>query len=150
MSTPFHTSRLVEFADTDMAGIVHFANYFRYIEAAEHQFYRSLGFSVHGRTGDRILSWPRLETHCKFLKPLRLDDLVETRMTIAEIRSKTISYKITMRKIEGEQATVVARASLVVICIERDLGGEMRSIPIPPEIRGKLEVAPKELLEKED
>ena len=29
MPTPFHTQRLVEFSDTDMAGIVHFANFYR-------------------------------------------------------------------------------------------------------------------------
>ena len=35
--------RRVEFAETDMAGQVHFSNFFRYMEAAEHAFFRSLG-----------------------------------------------------------------------------------------------------------
>ena len=35
MTNPFRTTRRVEFADTDMAGIVHFANFFRFMEAAE-------------------------------------------------------------------------------------------------------------------
>lgn len=39
----FQTSRRVEFCDTDMAGIVHFANFFRYMEAAEHELFRNLG-----------------------------------------------------------------------------------------------------------
>ena len=40
----FITHRRVEFSDTDMAGIVHFANFYRYMEQAEHDFFRSLGF----------------------------------------------------------------------------------------------------------
>ena len=40
------TSRRVEFCDTDMAGIVHFANFFRWMESAEVEFLRSLGLSV--------------------------------------------------------------------------------------------------------
>ena len=45
----FHFShqRRVEFSDTDMAGIVHFANYLRYVESAEHALWRHLGGSVH-------------------------------------------------------------------------------------------------------
>jgi YbgC/YbaW family acyl-CoA thioester hydrolase len=36
----------VEFTDTDMAGIVHFSSFFRYMEVTEHAFFRSLGFSI--------------------------------------------------------------------------------------------------------
>jgi YbgC/YbaW family acyl-CoA thioester hydrolase len=150
MAYEFKTTRRVEFSDTDMAGIVHFANFFRFIEAAEHEFYRSIGFSVHEHQGELIQSWPRLETRCTYLKPLRFDDLVETHLMIEEIRNKTISYKIVMRKVEDGQSTVVAKAGLVVICIERDPRGEMKSIPIPDDVRKKIEVAPKDLLEKED
>ena len=38
--------RTVEFSETDMAGIVHYSNFFRYMESAEHAFFRALGFSV--------------------------------------------------------------------------------------------------------
>ena len=34
MPSPFTTTRRVEFGDTDMAGIMHFANFFRFMEAA--------------------------------------------------------------------------------------------------------------------
>ena len=38
MGSAFVMRRRVEFIDTDMAGIVHFATYFRYMETAEHEF----------------------------------------------------------------------------------------------------------------
>ena len=56
MPYEFHSRQRVEFADTDMAGIVHFANFFRYMERAEHEFLRSLGLSVHAVDGDGLVS----------------------------------------------------------------------------------------------
>ena len=46
MPSEFTVRRRVEFSETDMAGIVHYSNFFRYMETVEHAFYRSLGFSV--------------------------------------------------------------------------------------------------------
>ena len=46
MPTPFRTTRRVDFVDTDMAGIVHFSNFFRYMESAEVEFLRARGLTV--------------------------------------------------------------------------------------------------------
>ena len=43
MAYEFKATRQVEFSETDMAGIMHFSNFFRFMETAEHGFYRSLG-----------------------------------------------------------------------------------------------------------
>ena len=53
--TRFHFCHRVEvaFADTDLAGIVHFANFLRYAENTEHAFLRSIGLSVHTTEGAR-------------------------------------------------------------------------------------------------
>ena len=40
MPYEFEMTRRVQFAETDMAGVMHFANYFRLIEEVEHAFYR--------------------------------------------------------------------------------------------------------------
>ena len=39
MANHFHFSKRVEFSETDMAGIVHFSNFFRYMEMAEHAYF---------------------------------------------------------------------------------------------------------------
>ena len=49
MAYEFRTKRRVEFADTDMAGIIHFTSLFRYMEETEHAFFRSLAWSIIGR-----------------------------------------------------------------------------------------------------
>ena len=38
MTDEFRTTRMVEFFETDMAGIMHFSTFFRYMESAEHAF----------------------------------------------------------------------------------------------------------------
>ena len=64
MPYEFKLVRRVEFSDTDMVGIVHYANLFRYMEAAEHGFFRSLGFSVVTRQVDPPVGWPRVHAEC--------------------------------------------------------------------------------------
>ena len=64
MPTSFRTSRLVEFSDTDMAGIMHFSAFFRYMEAAEHELLRNLGFSVYCEIDGVPISFPRVAASC--------------------------------------------------------------------------------------
>src|SRR5437868_6014643 len=56
----FRTTRRIEFGDTDMAGIVHFANFFRFMEAAECAFLRSRGLSVRMQWEGQAIGFPRL------------------------------------------------------------------------------------------
>ncbi|MGY8650976.1 MAG: acyl-CoA thioesterase, partial [Verrucomicrobiia bacterium] len=57
----FIITRRVEFSETDAAGIVHFANFYRYMEYAEHAFFRSLGRSIVDL--DLDIGWPRVHSH---------------------------------------------------------------------------------------
>jgi acyl-CoA thioester hydrolase len=67
MSFEYKAIRRVEFSETDMAGIVHFSNFFRYMETAEHGFYRSLGFSVILRNYDPPLGFPRVHAELSLI-----------------------------------------------------------------------------------
>jgi len=77
MAYEFKLQRRVEFSDTDMVGIVHYSNFFRYMEAAEHGFFRSLGISIVTRHVDPPLGWPRVHAECDYKQPLRFEDEVE-------------------------------------------------------------------------
>jgi acyl-CoA thioesterase FadM len=48
----------VQFSETDAAGIVHFSNFFRYFEDAEHALWREAGGSILDR--DSAIGWPRV------------------------------------------------------------------------------------------
>ena len=77
MPHEFKLTRRIEFADTDMAGIVHFANFFRMMEATEHAFFRSLGLTIHGHEAGTTTGWPRVSATCDYRAPLRFEEEVE-------------------------------------------------------------------------
>jgi YbgC/YbaW family acyl-CoA thioester hydrolase len=147
MPYEFSATRRVEFSDTDMAGIMHYSNFFRFMETAEHGFYRSLGFSVVMPETDPRLGWPRVHAECDYKRPLRFEDLVEIQLLVKERRTKSISYIFRFWKLDEEPKVEVARGLLTIVCVAHNPDGKMTSVPIPPEIAEKIEVAPSSLFE---
>jgi acyl-CoA thioester hydrolase len=142
----YSLTRQVEFHETDMAGIMHYSNFFRFMEAAEHAFFRSLGLSIH-TTFPEPLGWPRVHASCDFRHPLRFEDLVEIRLLVREKRPKSLAYQFVFRKLNDQPEREVARGTLVVACVKRDEAtGAMKGVPIPKEIADRIEAAPVELL----
>src|SRR5687767_1182354 len=146
MPYEFKAARRVEFSETDMAGIVHFSNFFRFMETAEHGFYRSLGFSVSNPSTHPRLGWPRVHAECDYRKPLRFEDLVEIHMLVAEKRMKAIQFQFRFTKLNNEPPIEVARGSVVIVCVQHAADGSITSVSIPPEIGSRIEVAPAEVL----
>jgi YbgC/YbaW family acyl-CoA thioester hydrolase len=137
--------REVEFSETDMAGIMHFSNFFRYMEAAEHGFFRTLGLSIH-TTSPEPLGWPRVHAACDFRFPLRFEDSVEIRLLVMEKKEKSITYSFIFRKLNETPPREVARGKVTVVCVRYDRSaGQMKGVPIPEAIAQKIDVAPPEL-----
>jgi len=138
--------RRVEFAETDLAGIMHFSNFFRFMEATEHAFYRSLGFSVHEfrpePAGPRI-GWPRVHAEADYRLPLAFEEEVEIELLVQEIRRKTIRYLFRFWKDPEGDRRLAATGIFVVVCVEfTGVGGRMGAVDIPPTIRDKIRPAP--------
>lgn len=146
MTSEFAITRRVEFSETDMAGIVHYSNFFRYMEAAEHAFIRSLGFSVAARPGDPAVGWPRVHASCDYHRPLRFEDEVEVRLRVVEKRSKALTYEFRFRRLNGPEPVEVARGRLTVVCVGHLPDGTMKATQIPPVIAERIAVAPPENL----
>jgi acyl-CoA thioester hydrolase len=145
MAHEFKIVRRVEFSETDMAGIVHYSNFFRYMESAEHAFFRSLGFSIVTRNVDPPVGWPRVRAECDFKAPLHFEDEVEVHLLVSEKRSKSLSFVFRLRKLNATPPVEVAHGAITVVCVTHK-DGKMAAATIPKEIADKIEVAPKELL----
>ena len=146
MAFEFKAVRRVEFSETDAAGIVHYSNFFRYMEVAEHGFFRSLGYSVIMHHFDPPVGWPRVHAECEYRQPLRFEDEVEIHLLVSEKKSKSLSYLFKFRKMNGPKPVEVARGSLTVVCVTKQADGKMAAAQIPKEFADKIEVAPAELL----
>ena len=135
MSAPFRVSRRVDFADTDMAGIIHFSNYFRYMEFAEVAFLRSRGLSVAMAWGEEHLGFPRVSATCDFLRPIRFEDVVDINVCVERVGSKSVTYSFEFT----HEGTPVARGRVTAVCCRVRPGAhEIESIEIPQEIRDRL------------
>lgn len=132
----FRLKRRVQFYETDAAGIVHFSNYFRYMEEAEHALWRSAGLSI-SVPGSEI-GWPRVNVSFEYARPLRFQDEFEAHIRIVEIAEKKIRYKCSIL-IDGAS---IATGTMTIVCVARRPNEPMKSVPIPQEIVSHLSVAP--------
>jgi YbgC/YbaW family acyl-CoA thioester hydrolase len=141
MPSEFKIIRRVEFSETDMVGIVHYSNFFRFMETAEHAFFRSIGYSIVSNQTNPPVGWPRVHASCDFRQPLRFEDEVEVHMIVTEKKSKSLSYEFRFRKLNANPIVEVARGKLTVVCVTCDPQGRMTATHIPREIAEKIEVA---------
>jgi YbgC/YbaW family acyl-CoA thioester hydrolase len=146
MAYEFKAVRRVEFSETDMAGIVHFANFFRFMETAEHGFFRSIGHSIVMNDFDPPLGWPRVKAECEYRSPLRFEDEVEIHLLVSRKKTKSLTFLLKFNKLNANPPVEVARGSLTVVCVTKDANGEMAATHIPKAFADKIEVAPEELL----
>ena len=134
MPSEFSILRRVQFAETDMAGIVHFSNYFRMMEEVEHAFFRSLGLSVAMQYEGMHVGWPRVSVSCDYFGPVRFEQEVELKLRVARLGEKSFNYEVDFL-VDGRR---MALGKTTSVCCELRPDGTMRSIPIPAPIREKL------------
>ena len=149
MAYEFKAVRQVEFSETDMAGIVHFSNFFRYMETAEHGFYRSLGFSVSLDRFDPPLGFPRVHAECDYKKPLRFEDFLQIHVLVKEKRSRVLTHAFRFNKVseDGGNPQLIATGLLTVVCVAHHPDGRLEAAAIPEPLATLIEVAPPHLLD---
>jgi YbgC/YbaW family acyl-CoA thioester hydrolase len=131
----FRTRRRVEFADTDMVGLVHFANYFRYMEAAEVEMLRSLGLSVARLEAEGgHAGFPRRAASCEYLGPARFDEVLDVEVRVQRLGRTSVTYGFEFTR-EGRP---VARGQITAVCC-RVAPESVEAVEIPPAVRRRLE-----------
>ena len=135
MSAAFVTTRRVEFSDTDAAGIMHFAAFFRMMEQAEHELLRSVGLSVvlHDKSGK--ISWPRVSAKCDFQSVARFEELLEIEVRIARMGKRSVTYRHRFSR-DGEP---LASGEITAVCCRVREGSAPKSMPIPAAMAKKLQ-----------
>ena len=133
MATTFSMKRRVQFAETDLAGVLHFANYYRMMEEVEHAFWRSQELSVITQDGVRHISWPRVSTRCEHFAPARFEDELDLVLRVAQVGETSVTYEVEFL-LRGER---IALGSCSAVCCEVTSGG-FEPVAIPTHLRKKL------------
>src|SRR5947207_10653677 len=113
MPYEFQLLRRVEFSETDMAGIMHFSNFFRFMEAAEHAFFRSLGFSVVLSRAGFEVHLPRVHAECDYLVPVCFEDELLVHLLVKKKSSRSLTYLFRFYRTTGSARQEVACGQLV-------------------------------------
>ena len=124
--------RRVQFSETDAAGIVHFSNFFRYLEDVEHELWRRAGLSIHPENSP--IGWPRVAASCEYHRALKFEQEFEVSVQITEITRRTISY--TGRITRGDEP--IATGKWKIACVSKLPDGTMRSTEIPSDVAERL------------
>ena len=110
----FRVTRIVEFCETDMAGIVHFSNFFRYMEAAECAFLRSLGLGVKIDWEGKTLGFPRVAATCDYLSPAYFEDVLDVDVTVVRIGTKSVTYGFDITR----KGVAIAKGKVTSVCCQ--------------------------------
>jgi YbgC/YbaW family acyl-CoA thioester hydrolase len=128
----FRVKRRVQFSETDVAGLVHFSNFFRYFEDAEHELWRVAGLSIHPEKS--AIGWPRVSAACEFHRPLKFEQEFDVALRICEMTARTIRYEGTIVRADERVAT----ATWKIACVTRLSDGTMKSTDIPADVAERL------------
>ena len=124
--------RRVQFYETDVAGIVHFSWFFRYMEEAEHALWRDAGLSIHPERSD--IGWPRVAAACEFHRALKFEQEFDIAIRITDVTKRTISYACEMSQ-DGQK---IATGTLKIACVAKLPDGSMKSAAIPADVADRL------------
>ena len=133
----FSWTTRVRYIDTDTSGRIHYTALFRYFEAAESEFLRSLG---HGYPGlaEGEEGWPRVHAECDISGALIFDDEVTIEVSVARVGNS--SMELSFRALKN--AVECGKGRIVIVCMDRRTE---RSKPLPPAfaeaLRGQMEIA---------
>mgnify|MGYP005698643489 FL=1 len=133
-SSWFRCRRIVEFRDTDAAGIAHFSAFFFWMESVEHEFLRKLGLRiVDNNPKDAALllselppdeanrcnlevSWPRVSVSADYKAAVRFGDNLDVLIAVAERGTSSLSYQF---RFENAGRLVATGKVVVVRCLMR-------------------------------
>jgi len=137
--TSRHTPHLfpirVYYEDTDFSGSVYHANYLRFMERGRTEYLRQAGIhqqAVHAGEHGQPFGFVVSRMTIEFLRPARMDDLLQVETTPKEIRGAAID--LVQRVLRNGE--VLARTEVRVACV---ING--RAARLPAWVREKLGVS---------
>jgi acyl-CoA thioester hydrolase len=132
MTPMARTSLRVRYKDTDCMKVVYYGNYLTYFEVGRVEFLRQQGLPM--AEVDRRIHMPVVEATVRYLRPARLDDLLDVRCWISERKRASFRFAYEIR---NEAEAVVATGSTLHACWDPGTG---RMIAVPPWLQAVMPV----------
>jgi len=97
---PFAIRQRVRFAETDLQGVVYYANYLVYAEVGRIAFLRHLGVDYADLTA-RGLDFTIGEATVRYHAPLRFDDEFDIRVRTGQVRRVSWTFEYAVERADG-------------------------------------------------
>ena len=123
----------VIFGDTDQMGVVYYANYLRFFEAARAAYWRGQGHSYKDLEAADV-ALPVVEAHCRYRRPAYYEDLLAIAVVVSELRGASLTFSYQIRR--GDELLADGWTRHAVI------GASGKPKALPPDLRAKLPVEP--------
>jgi acyl-CoA thioester hydrolase len=123
MTEPHRHPVRVYYEDTDMAGIVYYANYLKFIERGRSEWVRALGLDQRRMKEDEGLAFAVRRVEGDWLAPARLDDLLTVETAVAAVTPARLV--LDQRVLRGSHTLFAAQVTLALI----DAAGRPRRLP---------------------
>ncbi|TWH47885.1 thioesterase family protein [Sporomusa sp. KB1] len=98
----------VRFVETDMMGVVHHSNYFRWFEMARVEYLRQVGILLTDMMADNIV-FPITAVDCKYRASAKFDDYILIEAVLAE--ASKVKLVFTYRVLKEADGTLLATGS---------------------------------------
>jgi tol-pal system-associated acyl-CoA thioesterase len=118
--------------DTDAGGIVYHASYVRFTERARTEWLRNLGMQQ-SETFAHDTSFVVHSMKLRFMRPARLDDIIEVSCDVTKVRAASITFAQEVRVADG--GDLCCHADVRVACISLATG---RPQKVPPDLLARL------------
>ena len=127
--------RRVQFAEVDAARILHFSNFFRYMEEAEHAMWREAGLSIAPR--ESAFGYVRVGASFEYHAPLQFEEECAVHIRIVKITRASMAYSCAVTR--GDER--IATGAMTIVCTIRGEDGRRVSAPFPADVRDRFDVA---------
>ncbi|HTU69613.1 MAG TPA: thioesterase family protein [Candidatus Baltobacteraceae bacterium] len=129
----FESRLQVQWADVDIAGIMYFANYWRFAEYAEMEMFRELGLPFDSLFDDLDFWLPRVRAEADYYAPALMGDWIRMRAHLEKVGASSVRFRIVM----FNERTGIPMASLVLTVAAMDRRTK-KSMPLPARVRDVL------------
>ena len=126
----FETRLQTYWDDADPAGFVYFAHFFRFVEYAETELFRSNGRERMALYDENNVWMPRVESFAKFSKPIRAEEAIFVRLRTRFQGEKTV--RLEFEVLSAPDRAHLAEGYVTAVCIDRETS---KSRPLPPAMR---------------
>lgn len=131
---PFAIRQRVRFGETDMQGVVYYANYLLSAEVGRVAYLRHIGLD-YTQLLTRGMDFTIGEAFVRYQAALHFEEEFDVRVRVGEVRNASWTFEYAVDRADGVRC---AEMRTVQVMLER---GTFRSKRIPSELRASLEAA---------